>query len=427
MKNIKIMTLLLAAVTVLSAASCRKMDHDVLNPNNIEGFYVDTTYAGQFRRVWQGIDVGYAFWHSDPMDWDSVYRVNLPKFEAADERVKAGQEGMSFEEYGKLWSSFIVPLLDHHLSLFLIHPEDKQYVKERLILLSPSSIRRLSADWHRRFEKEEHLNALKTMLDDFTLKAEIKVCDYPMADDSAAYMISGMIEGNIAYFYFSSFMIPYNDTKVADFVGEWISNIIGNNDLKGVILDTRNNGGGYSKWIQILGQFFCDKSFSPNYTKVKTDIGRYDFSAKIPNIVAPNGNGYCRIMSDDCPFVCLFDQHSVSNGEEIPWMFSYLPGYVGIGERTAGGMGGLTLDNYTSFFSGTFGNADLMKGKYSRGQNANYYCYMSTFSHFDSETGKCPEGIGMIPDVEVPLDTVAFFSGTSDNQLLKAVEYIKSR
>jgi len=55
---------LLAAVTVLPTASCRKMN---------------------------------AFWHSDPMDWDSVYKVNLPKFEEADERVKAGQERMSLK------------------------------------------------------------------------------------------------------------------------------------------------------------------------------------------------------------------------------------------------------------------------------------------------------------------------------------------
>jgi len=324
-------------------------------------------------------------------------------------------------------SRIISPLLDHHLNLFLIHPEVEQFSANSIIQLSPSSNRLFCDDWHRKFKKEEHLATINNMVRDFSVAFDFKVLNCPASDYTSAYMISGMFEGNIAYLYTSSFMIPYPDTKVTSFVNDWLSTIIGNKDLKGVIFDTRNNGGGYASWLQVLGQHFCDKTFSPTYSIVKTDIGRYDYSAKTPIYINPNDNGYYRIMSDDCPFVCLFDQHSVSNGEEIPWMFSHLPGYVGIGERTGGGMGSLMLDNYTSLFSGTFGNAQILKGQYTRGCNVNFYCYMSTSANFDSKTGKCPEGIGMIPDIEVRLDTAKFFSGISDNQLLKAVDYVKTR
>lgn len=414
-------------VVALLSSSCRKLEHDITNPDCTESIlqFVDNGYAGQFKKIWQGIDVGYVFWNWDTTDWDAVYTTYLPVFESADARVCNGQVGMSEEEYETTWKSILSPLMDNHMNVSLTRPD----IGGKIFHFAPSKRRLQRSDYHRRFTKKEHLSSLYSMIDDHRLDAVMDTVTVKTSQGNDGYLVNGIINGNIAYLYISSFMIYTPDSSSADtiarsFVLNWLGNTF-NENLAGAILDTRNNTGGLGHWQQFLGQFFCEEEFIPYYKMVKSDVGRYDYAAPVNQVIKPNAGH--RLMSDDCPLVCLFDLNSASNGEEIPWMFSYLPGYVGIGERTLGAMGGLVDNQYSTFYSGSFGDQSLgSKDTFTSSDKCSYSCSMSTFAHVDSKTGICPEGTGMIPQIEVLLDTTAMFSGNGDNQLLEAVKYIKN-
>ncbi|GEM_PF-4355759 len=429
MKNlthIGLMTLLMVTI-----CGCQNMNNDIVNPNNTEEMYGDATYAGQFQRVWQGIDVGYAFWKWDTVNWDEVYDTYLPIFEAADQQhEKTRKEGMSFEDYQDTWKKIIMPLLDHHMAVVLYRPDDPEM---KLAAAAPADRRRSKADYHRPFSTKEHLACLQTMLDEGKISGHYQVDSIKDITGQMMYFIDGMFDINgkdsVAYFYISSFMTPppataSSDSSCTASTFRWLDRILHHTNVA-AILDTRNNGGGYSIWQKFLGAFFTTQAFYPNEYSFKAGFDRLCYTPAQQNWIYPNTGGDMRQMSAQYPFICLFDQHSVSNGEEIPWMFSYLPGYMSVGEQTCGGMGTLMPDNYTSYYSGTFGNAQLMENNY-KNSYGNYYCYMSTMANIDAKTGETPEGIGMLPIIPCLLDTTSFFSGKSDNQLLRVMDYLKN-
>jgi len=427
----KILSIGLMTILMVTIYGCQIMNNDLVNPNNTERQYNDTTYVGQFQRVWQGIDVGYVFWQWEKVNWDAVYDTNLPVFEAADQHHKeTGETGMSFDDYQATWNKIITPLMDHHMMVVLYRPDDPQM---ELAVASPADRRRSKADSHRSFTKDEHLACLQSLLDKGEISGYYQVDSTKDVSNQMLYFIDGMFNINgvdsVAYFYISSFNTPQPtaasaDSACATCVFRWLGRVIHQPNVA-AILDTRNNSGGYSSWQQFLGQFFTTQAFYPNMSYYKAGFDRFYYTPAQKNWIYPNAGGDMRQMSAQYPFICLFDQHSVSNGEEIPWMFSYLPGYMSIGEQTCGGMGTLMPDNYTSYYSGTFGNAQLMQTNY-KSTDGNYYCYMSTMANVDAKTGENPEGIGMIPIIQCPLDTILFFSGQGDNQLLRAMNYLKN-
>jgi len=231
MKNL--MHVGLMTILMVTIYGCQNMNNDLVNPNNTEDLYSDTTYVGQFQRVWQGIDVGYAFWKWEKVNWDEVYNTYLPIFEAADQQHKqTGKTGMSFKDYKDAWTKIIMPLLDHHMTVVLYRPDDPQ---KELAEVSPADRRRSKADYHRSFTKDEHLACLQTLLDKGEISGYYQVDSIKDVSNQMMYFIDGMFNINgadsVAYFYISSFNTLHPtavgaDSVCASCVFRWLGRVI---------------------------------------------------------------------------------------------------------------------------------------------------------------------------------------------------------
>lgn len=410
--------ILFLIIATFSLYSCRDMDNDVIDPNSTGYQYTDSTYTSQFKRVWQGINNCYVFWKWETIDWDSVYAVNLPLFEEADANYDQSKRTLSDSIYKEIWTSFIGPLKDRHFSLTLQTPHTNTIFKIKPYLIALDNRK----DYHQFFSKDSHLKALNSMIASGELKAKFDTLTTVDTEGNKQYIIEGVINDHIPYLYFSSFAFNTDYASVSTFFNKWINQICRDNNLKGAILDTRNNQGGNTGWLNEIGQYFTNKTYTPEYEYIKSDMGKLNYSSPLTYPITPCTDSRRCQMSSSCPLVCLFDCNTYSCAEQVPHALSYIDGFVGIGEQTQGLMGTFYANSYTSFYSGTFGNRYL--GTDQNVSTCNYYCFMTMMAHVDAKTGQCLEGIGMIPKINVPLNYDEMEGGIRDNQLLRAVEYI---
>lgn len=100
-------------------ASCRQDNTDLLSYEDNDAFYyyeAKSSYAGQFKGVWNAMNNNYGIWDYETVDWDKVYDKYLPKFEDLDERIANG-DIISTSEIKDLYDSIIAPLQDGHFVL----------------------------------------------------------------------------------------------------------------------------------------------------------------------------------------------------------------------------------------------------------------------------------------------------------------------
>lgn len=118
MKNFKY---LITSVAVLSAmlTSCRQDNTNLLSYEDYDAYYyseANSSYAGQFKGVWNAMNNNYGIWDYETVDWDKVYDEYLPKFEALDKRIEKG-DTIPSSEIKDLYDSVIGPLQDGHFLL----------------------------------------------------------------------------------------------------------------------------------------------------------------------------------------------------------------------------------------------------------------------------------------------------------------------
>jgi C-terminal processing protease CtpA/Prc len=152
------------------------------------------------------------------------------------------------------------------------------------------------------------------------------------------YRISGGMRygkidgGRIGYIYYGDFSSTFTLTNLK-FIFDYMS------DCEGLILDVRNNGGGYLSSAETLASCFFDKKTLTGYMTHKLGDGHSDFSKPIAMYTEKSDT-----LSWTKPVMVLTNRLSYSATNAFVSQMKYAPNATIVGDRTGGG-GGLPLSN----------------------------------------------------------------------------------
>lgn len=411
----------LAVMSTLMMVSCRKEAPVLHDPNNIPC----KTYTQQFQAVWEGVDQSYVFWERDTVNWDKRYDLCLPIFHDFDARGTANP--VTAEEYKAAWLKVFKGLVDHHFVGVLWNPNLKSAV-----IVNAGHQARYTTDI------AQEISILKRMpgISDLTENT----VQGSKAPQSWSCLLPGKVSGEkIAYFRFSGFGFNVKNQSRAElaplyafFDPDTLGNVgdralINRDDVKGIIIDVRGNGGGSFGNIDTYIGSLLHKDLQIGYTRVKEGIGRLDYSAWLPLKIA----AHKRPINKEKDVVLLVDANSISCSEVTAVFTKCMPNGKVVGDRTYGATGPLWSNTilHDVFYNGCFGDTNLYnrfledRGTYSN-DNFAYYVYTSTFEFVDRNYESF-EGKGVNPDILVPYNEQELKAGT-DKQLERALEYLRN-
>ncbi len=387
MKKNTLINTLLVSVLLLVFSSCRK--DLVPDPNNTEY----KTDVEQFEAVWNGFNVSYVLWSADTTDWDAVYEQFHPIFEE--------MEGQPDSVWRSTWKAVFSTLIDHHMSITLHRPATEAYLS-----FNPGVNEVRSRDYNHAMLLPLSYRRILKMLESegrFT-----NTCNLYSLYTDVDQCYSGILDGEIAYIYISSFL------KELDSVSAFrhFKNLVMEEDVKAAIIDVRDNGGGVVHNLNYLFSCFTSQRIRIGYHQTKVGLGRYDLGPKVPFDADAKINN-TDSQDKNIPVIVLTNINSASMSETTAIAFRYLPqGYV-VGERTYGATcASPQPDDFTRFYSGSFGQS---------GQG--HYVKTAKFLFTDAD-GIIYEGHGVDPDVECLFDRSAWENGV-DNQLECAISFAK--
>lgn len=511
-------TIWLAGALLLMMVGCREESDSVLSYafNDRMAFAkADTSFAGKFDVIWNGMNVNYALWDYEKengLDWDAVYDKYYPRFAALD----AVDTLVSDRQLQELLEEVLSPLHDGHLYVQVIN-----HVTENSVRISPASLRiererieeqntagnmKPSVAYYvatgdvletRQISTQTFLPAILTTISSLSSEISLlimKESRTPEEDQRLALLMTvqtelndaisryagnadleelmssyneiafrygylnipgmepvdkklntraidityALFKGNVAYLRIDGFMLssyldsayikhdygkPSARTKaVIDEVAAtwkaWFDAIQVHHkagDLGGVIIDVRNNGGGFvDDYRYVLGALLPSGGHHVTDARFKRGPGRYDYSPVMPQYLPTMKEEHVTVTE---PIVVLCNCTSVSMAEQTSLGVKTLDNGTLIGTRTWGGMSALTTsDEYSNNYAGYVGE----QGK------TPVFCYVP-MELVLSQEGKVMEGYGVKPDIELPLDYAAWNKGSGpDNQLERALSLIRT-
>ena len=434
MKN-KIM-ILGAMLLLVLVTSCREESDALQNYAFNDGLAFDKaqkSYAGKFKVLWKALDQNYGIWdyeRSQGVDWDAVYDEYLPKYEALDKR-----DDVTDDELQKLLEATLAPLHDGHFAAQMENHQTGNFV-----VTVPSNTRTKERDDFEAMKNTTH--NLSAYLPAAFGGTGNQILDYKEADTHIAEMGEygitvkyALFKDNIAYFYFSGFYLTLylNDEKYQKIFGKanaatqqlalavrqawqaWfdkVQELHASGQLKGVVIDLRNNGGGMLDDNQyVLGSMLPSGGFEVAFSRFKRGVGRYDYSPLSPFKVPTLETAHETITE---PIVVLTNCGSVSMAEITSLGCQSLPNGTLIGKRTHGGLCSLITNPgvYYQNYSGIIGEMNKTP----------IYLYIPHMTTISKE-GKLFEGVGLTPDIEVDLDVTQYQATGRDTQLERALQF----
>ena len=434
MKN-KIM-ILGAMLLLVLVTSCREESDALQNYAFNDGLAFEKarkSFAGKFKVLWKALDQNYGIWdyeRSQGVDWDAVYDEFLPKYEALDKR-----DDVTDEELRKLLEATLAPLHDGHFAAQMENHQTGNFV-----VTVPSNTRTKERDDFEAMKNTTH--NLSAYLPAAFGGTGNQILDYKEADTHIAEMGEygitvkyALFKDNIAYFYFSGFYLTLylNDEKYQKIFGKanaatqqlalavrqawqaWfdkVQELHASGQLKGVVIDLRNNGGGMLDDNQyVLGSMLPSGGFEVAFSRFKRGVGRYDYSPLSPFKVPTLETAHETITE---PIVVLTNCGSVSMAEITSLGCQSLPNGTLIGKRTHGGLCSLITNPgvYYQNYSGIIGEMNKTP----------IYLYIPHMTTISKE-GKLFEGVGLTPDIEVDLDVTQYQATGRDTQLERALQF----
>lgn len=387
------------------------------------------------------MNTSYTMWDLEEKDWDAVKDQFLPEFLNLDDSV-SNELPISTAHLKELYTDILGDLKDHH-AVFQIKNLWASETDDENFRVFPSYIEVSKRDYYH----PSHINSSKMAyrLKDETaanqtghdlwnsltmvawlrkLESEGRATDIKygstLLDMSALTVVSGLIDGNIPYLHISDFLLSSlfllaaenNPSKAVmdtyEAYESFKNNVLELDEVKGVIIDLRENGGGYYNDEFYLASLLLDRPVQMGWCRYKSGLGRYDYSPWIPLVFSPAQQH----RAIDGPLVVVSDIYSVSMAEITTMLVKSMPNGCFIGERTFGGHGILSPD-FENYYSGTFGKLD-----------GNHYAYLSTHTVKDYN-GNILEGRRVTPDIEMDYYQGTFSDG-EDTWLERAVEYINT-
>lgn len=394
-KKIKYVLAVMVALCGICITSCQEDNLDVLNPNDQKRF---VNWRHVFESYWDGMNYSYAFWDVDPTDWDEVCREYAPQFDGLEFGVREDSIAAA-----KLFKEVCSNLIDHHYTLVLKDENGGYWAA-----FNPGEDECKSRDYYH--EKYSFEDIYKIICQNKDLGRITNETGVGFEDGFAIW--SYLLDGDIVCLGLTSFHI-YSHIEhelVQEVMDNYYALINETENLKGIIIDSRNNTGGLLNDMFAIVSPLLSEPVLFGYSRTKNGLGRLDYTPWSPMILAPlapEDNPVERNLAD-VPVVALADINSISMGEFTPMAIMELPNGFFVGERTAGGHGPLNR-NINDYYAGEL-------------ESQAFLMYTST-SMTKRVDGKCYEGIGVIPDIEALFDAKEFYNG-NDTQLDRAVRFI---
>lgn len=247
---------------------------------------IKDTPINVFNTFWKTLNERYVYFDEKNIDWDSVYNVYSP-------RVKSMKND---EELSIVLQEIFNLFKDRHLGIVQNSTEYIGYYPLDTIGYFYLPFSKNGFELFPRFSGE---NDLSTIYQHKTKK----------------------------YIY-----IQYDAFRKETDVQLFQSNLKNLNYTDGIIIDIRNNGGGFSNYALDLASMFFSGERTAFYEIPKNNVGKDDFEKPI----AVKYYGKNTIPSTT-PIVILTSNNTYSAGNLFAYLMEDLPNCVTIGEKTGGG------------------------------------------------------------------------------------------
>ena len=312
---------------------------------------------GTFDVFWKTIDEKYGLFPVKNVNWDSLYTIGRNQINSS------GTEEELWNICGQLLSHFD----DGHLTLF-----NKNY-----------------SDWYGSSQSDPE-KAYGFSID--LIKNKFLSVPKVTGEGIITY---GMIRNtNLGYIYISTFNPASSGREwiydIHDVIGEF-------QNTDAIIIDIRNNPGGFAKNDLYISSVFIDHEILYYYSQLKTGPGHNEFGERMARKVQP--------IADNLRYnkknVLLTNRFSASGSEVMALIFKNLSYSTQIGDTTFGALGEVTH-----------------VAQLPNGWTLNYPCTLTTL-----QDGSSPEGIGVIPDIYVD-NTQKDISEGNDKVLDEAIRFL---
>ncbi len=325
----------------------------------------ENTPKSDYEILWKELDENYPLFTVKNINWDSLH-------------VTYGSGISPNMPDSALWNNvadLISCLNDGHVSLF-----NKGYSKWAG---SSEITKRPMDDFSLDLVKSGFLSDVKTAGDGYFAYGKIR---------------SSLTGKNIGYLYIASFASSSsgNGAGWAYDVDKVVHEF---QDCDAVIIDLRNNGGGLKVTVSTIASVFVDREITFFYQQEKTGPGHNDFGRRIPLSISPRSG----VAHFTRKIALLTNRFSASGSEHFAQLFKNLSYSTQIGDTTFGCFG------------------DVLKtGELPNGWTFRYPCRLTT-----TPDGRCPEGIGIIPDILVE-NTKGDIDAGRDRVLQYAVNHLSN-
>ncbi len=272
--------LLYIALMILSTSCIKELE--VAHPNTPEG---------TFQALWEIIDTKYCFVEEKNIDWDFVYDAYLPLVEKLSPAQTYG------DSLFYIMASMLNHLKDGHVNLY-----------------SHFDVSR-STDWYKDYP---------VIFDEDIIYNEHYLGEYYRIAGGLHYTV--LAEGKVGYIRYESFSGSIGLMPIV------LSSL---RNCKGLIIDVRNNGGGYISNALEMASYFFSESKTIGYQSHKNGKGHFDYSTPTPLQVDSN-----RLATS--PVIVLMDRRSYSATNLFVNAMRYADDALLVG-CTSGGGGGVPL------------------------------------------------------------------------------------
>ena len=351
-----------------------------------------TDFSQVFDEFWNGMNTNYLYWDIDTTNWDAVYKKYKPVFAHLDLKNK-GDLQKSVGYFKEMTSG----LVDSHFAISFTN----NLIKDSFVF--PALERKVkSPNFHSPFF---YISIDSNYLDKGFISG-----DYFTLENTKLTTVCGTIKDKILYFYCSEFALQEafssktnNDVKT---VLQYFFNLLKNkpSNIKGIIIDIRNNSGGNLEDLNFFIGHFIEKPLVFGQTHYKSSNGRLSFTPWINAIINP----FPGSKELTVPIIVLADSHSISVAEAVTMAIHILPNSLFVGETTWGATGPIT------------DNVLYNSGQFSVPSFLSVYTSSAAFKNAD---GNSYEGVGFPPDIAVSFNLASLFAG-DDLQLDKAISLI---
>ena len=195
---------------------------------------------------------------------------------------------------------------------------------------------------------------------------------------------------HIGYLYISNFTDVFNWVERIDVIVDYLKK---NTDK--VIIDIRYNYGGASPVVEFIASRFASVYTNFSISSVKNGPGRNDFSLPTVSVVKPSDNSYTK------PIIILTNKATISAAEWFTLALRTQPHVTHVGTNTQGALSMVTMH-------------PMING---------WYYSVSAYKVTDMQ-GRCYEGFGVKPHVEITGEENTSWVINPDTQLMAVLDWL---